>query len=485
VGIGLGAGLLIGARAGPEPLLLIALLFLLGLMLWLRVAPQTTTPVIVCLMAGGIAGGIVGMFRDSKPPQEVVFPESATIVVQIRSDPKVSGGGSTARSIWHDSEGHAHDLQLLLPVWPDVIRGDTVEVTGRKILTGAQPAFVVETAIAVSPASRLDRSRHAIRNHSADAMVRYVPGSAGSLTLGLLTGDDSGLSSRERQDLRASGLSHITAVSGWNVSIIVVTIGALFRAVGARAWYWLSLQLIVVGVYVWIVGLEPPIVRAAIMGAVGLTALHFGRPAHLYTHLILAAGIMATLNPDILESLSFQLSFLSMIGLAVAATLCAGIEGWKAVLIMPAVSALAATIATAPLLAATFGSLPLLSVPANLLAGQVVSWAAFAGMAVVGTTWLGPVAEIAGWIAWSLSSMILKIASGVARTPGAYYEFAPLSSGATLTIYAALGILAGPFFPETREAGRNLLAWAEVEQRSASLVAACLLAFLLVGVALI
>jgi hypothetical protein len=81
--------------------------------------------------------------------------------------------------------------------------------------------------------------------------------------------------------------------------------------------------------------------------------------------------------------------------------------------------------------------------------------------------------------------MILKIASGVARTPGAYYEFAPLSSGATLTIYAALGILAGPFFPETREAGRNLLAWAEVEQRSASLVAACLLAFLLVGVALI
>lgn len=485
MGLGLGAGLLIGSRAISQPLLLVLILVLLALVLQLRVLPDRSYPAIGCLVAGLSIAWLAGEIRGDEFKRAVVFPEDRSIVVQVRSDPKVGRVGSTARSVWTDGDGRQHELLLLLPVWPDVIRGDVVEATGNLTLAGDMPALVVETAITLEPASSLNQTRHSIREHNADAMIRYVPGSAGSLTLGLLTGDDSGLSPEERQHLRASGLSHITAVSGWNVSIIVVTMGAIFRAVGARAGYWLVVQLAMVGGYVWIVGFEPPIIRAAIMGSVALAALHFGRPSHVYTHLILAAGIMAAITPEILESLSFQLSFLSMVGLAVASSLCTGLDGWRLVITLPVAATTAATIATGPLLAATFGTLPLLSVPANLLAGQLVSLAAFAGMAVVATTWLGPVAEIAGWIAWSLSSLILKIASGVSRTPGAYHEFAPLSTGATLTIYAGMGLLAGPFFPDVREVARKLVEWADVEQQAAGVVAACLLAVMLAGVVLI
>lgn len=485
MGLGVGAGLLIGSRSTSQPLFLLLLLVLLAIVLVLRILPDASRPVIACIMAGLTIGWLVSQVFHEERGRQPVFPPDRTVVVEIRSDPKVSRSGTSARSVWSDDAGKQHELLLLLPVWPGVMRGDVVEVSGRPQLAGDAPAFIVETAIRLEAASSLSQIRHSIREHSAEAMIRYVPGSAGSLTLGLLTGDDSGLSSRERQHLRASGLSHITAVSGWNVSIIVVTMGAFFRAVGARAWYWLVVQLAMVGVYVWIVGLEPPIVRAAIMGAVALTALQFGRPSHVYTHLVLAAGIMAALNPTILASLSFQLSFLSMVGLAVASSLCANLEGWPAVAVLPVAAATAATVATAPLLAATFGSLPLLSVPANLLAGQLVSLAAFAGMAVVATTWLGPIAEIAGWVAWSLSSLILLIAAGISRTPGAYYEFAPLSTAATMTIYAGLGVLAGPFFPDARETGRKLLEWADAEQRAAGIVAACLLAVLFAGVVLI
>jgi competence protein ComEC len=97
-----------------------------------------------------------------------------------------------------------------------------------------------------------------------------------------------------------SGLSHIAAVSGWNVSVVVATTGALFRAFGARGWRWLIVQLILLAGYVWIVGLEPPIQRAAIMGAIALVALQLGRPAHILTLLTITAGIMAAWNPAIL-----------------------------------------------------------------------------------------------------------------------------------------------------------------------------------------
>lgn len=484
MGVGIGAGLLIGSRSISQPLFLFLLLSLLAIVLLMRLLPDASRPAISCLIVGLAAGWLVGQVFGEEPAGQPVFPPDRTVMVEIRSDPKVSWNGTSVRSVWSDDAGKQHELLLMLPIWPGVIRGDVVEVSGSPRLAGDFPSFDVDTAIRLKDASTHNQVRHSMREHSANAMIQYVPGSAGSLTLGLLTGDDSGLSTQERQHLRASGLSHITAVSGWNVSIIVVTIGAFFRAVGARAWYWLVVQLVMVGVYVWIVGLEPPIVRAAIMGAVALTALQFGRPSHIYTHLLLAAGIMAALNPEILESLSFQLSFLSMIGLAVASSLCSGLKGWTAVVVMPVAAATAATIATAPLLAATFGTMPLLSVPANLLAGQLVSLAAFAGMVVVATTWLGPLAEVAGWVAWALSSLILMIAAGISRTPGAYHEFAPLSTAATMTIYAVLGLLAGPFFPDARETGRRILEWADAEQQAAGIVAVCLMAVLFAGVVL-
>lgn len=485
MGLGLGIGLLIGARAAATSMFLAALVAVLLCGLLLIFLPSGSRPVLLCLAVGVLASTVIGYLRNDAFDSRLVVPPENDLTVAIISDPRLSTSGSHVVGVWSDDPGREHEVRLFLPVDSKTGRGDTVIVSGRVSLSGDTPTVSVRSLRVVSSAGSLGMARRSIRDHSASTMTRFVPGSPGSLTLGLLIGDDTGLSPDERQSLRASGLAHITAVSGWNVSVIVVCMGAVFRALGARHWTWLALQLAIIATYVWIVGFEPPIVRAGIMGAVALTALHVGRPSHMYTHLILTAGIMAALNPSVLESVSFQLSFLAMIGLAVAGTLCSNLSGWQAVVALPAVTTAAASIATAPLLAATFGSLPLLSVPANLLAGQLVSIAAFAGMFVVAFSWFWPVAEIAGWFAWTIASLILWISMTVARFPGGYHEFAPLSSGATLLIYAALAVLAGPFFPETRALGRKASAWIGAEPRIAMMSASVFLMVIVLGVLMV
>lgn len=323
--------------------------------------------------------------------------------------------------------------------------------------------------------------RRGVRSHAETAMIQYVPGSAGSLTLGLLIGNDTFLSADEREDLRASGLAHITAVSGWNVSVVVMTVGALFRAFGARRWRWLAVQLVFLGLYVWIVGFEPPIVRAGIMGALALTALQLGRPSHMITLLVLAAGGMAALDPQVLESLSFHLSFMSMIGLVVAARICRDLDGWRAVVATPTAAAATAGVATAPLLAYAFGSMPLLTVPANLLAGPLVSIATFSGALVALGNWVWPVAEVAGWFNWVISRVILTISSTIAGVPGGHQQFAPISAAATIVIYLVMLAAALPCFAEGRRLLRLSVDWMGARPYPAAASGAIGLAVLVLG----
>jgi len=434
------------------------------------------------MLAGTIIGWGVGEWRgDSREPLWVVPPETG-IDGFVVTDPRVSPGGTRAVVRWQTESGNEVQSLTFFPL-PDIVgRGDRVEVAGRVGLASSDPLVFADSVQVLERAHGLEMRRRTVRRYSAESMVRYVPGSAGSLTLGLLIGDDTGLSGAERQDLRASGLAHITAVSGWNVSVVVVTVGAVFRAFGARRWRWLAVQLILLSGYVWIVGLEPPIVRAAIMGSVALVALQLGRPAHMITLLVITAGLMAALEPDVINSLAYQLSFLSMVGLAVAARICVDIDGWRAIVVTPTVAAATAGIATAPLLAATFGSLPLMTVPANMLAGPLIPFATFTGMIVVASSWVSPVAEVAGWLNWCISNIVLYISNTFASVPGGHHEFKPLESSAALIMYLALGLAVAGAFPEGRALFRRLEAWIVVEPAAATVSAVAILAVLVAGV---
>ncbi len=457
-------------------------LIVAGIIVLALAMPRSIRPVFACLAAGCLIG-LAGAGLRSVDPAPVVYPSmEGPLSGVVVSDPSTSAKGTTATVSWRDGQNAQHDVFVFFPAGVDLGRGDEVTLSGELIPNMPSPAISANSVAVSQQATRLELARRAVRGHFTDQTVKSVSGSPGSLVLGLLIGDDAGLSSVERADLRMSGLSHITAVSGWNVSVVVVSTGAVFRALGARSWGWLLVQLGLLSFYVWIVGLEPPIQRAAIMGAIALIALQLGRPAHMLTLLTITAGLMATWNPEVLSSLAFMLSFLAMIGLAVAARITVGLSGWQAAMLAPATAAGFAGIATAPLVAATFGTASLMTVPANALAAPLTSFATFGGMIVVATSWIPFLSGAAGWVTWILCAGLLWIARLFAGVPGGHLTFAPIEASTVFTIYLGLAFLLAPFIPEGRAMLRRLDHWFESAPWTALFTALIIVCVLALGV---
>lgn len=131
---------------------------------------------------------------------------------------------------------------------------------------------------------------------------------------GLLLGSRRGISDELTRKFNTTGLSHIVAVSGYNITMLIVVVSGMFGFLGRRRKVIASAIMIVI--FVILVGAGASVVRAAIMGGVGLLALWFGRTYFVSISLFAAAFFMNLFNPLILlNDAGFQLSFLATCGL--------------------------------------------------------------------------------------------------------------------------------------------------------------------------
>lgn len=481
MGIALGLGIIIGVRAAftGNELLLIPLATILALLAgfnggWPR-------RLLVGAACGCVLGGMVGVWRMPQPTPDVLDLGQREFNGRLVGDPRAGAQGQVARLAWTDLQGVERESLALLPLVPAVGRGDGVTVYGD--LYGPRAEVVFADALRLDErAGRLDRARRNIRAYISDTAQEHAPGSPGALVLGLLIGDDSRLTATEREDLRRSGLSHITAVSGWNVTVVVTSIGALFLAMALRGWPWITLQLAGLTSYVWIVGIEPPVLRAALMGATALVALQLGRPAHMLTLLSLAAATMVLISPATIGSLSFQLSVLSMLGLLAAARLDSALATPLRALVVPVAASGAAGLATAPLLALRFGAVSLATIPANVVVSPLIPAATWSGIVLVLVGWLPWVGALVGTLTWALCSLVLWMSAFFANLPSAYVQLVSPSAGVVVLLYLALAVVLMPFLPEGRLLLRRLQRWYEGGPLRASAALASLAAVL--GIAL-
>lgn len=193
-----------------------------------------------------------------------------------------------------------------------------------------------------------------------------------AMTLGIR--DDLG----ELRDIfAASGLAHILALSGLHVGILVLALGWLVRPLGLRRYP--LLILLIVG-FVFLVGFSPSVLRASCMAIAALCSLWLGggRIA-VWPSLALSAFLLLLWQPSWLFDISFQLSYLAVLGLLLFTEplskrlLAEGYSDlalwhWKKLIVLSAIVSLAAQLTTLPLVASSFGSLPLLSPLVNILA---------------------------------------------------------------------------------------------------------------------
>ena len=485
-----------------------------GLALWLEVSLRSSWPILLLALAGfAIAWGLravrlpagpmiltaallLGFWRgyiDIPPELPIVPAGPATGVAVVITDAPVqvrSGIRFRARTLAVDpgaAERVPDGVNLLVYAQPprDLVpqrgpphlrHGDTLLVSGRLEHPGpigdfdyaawleaqqivavlrAEKTEFLGAAGGVQPAAVL----HSIRSRLAGALQRSISAPQSALAQALLLGIRGELSEPVKDSFRTAGMSHLLAISGLHVGIMLALSLAAASAVAGRG---SPLAVLLAALTVWtyaaLSGFDPPVVRAAIMGSLALTQILLGRGMRGVTALLLAATVMVGAQPSLLGSLSFQLSFTAMAGVLVGLPLITMLSGaiggsldasgsamarWLSygltLMIASVVISTVTTAATVPLVAMHFGSIPVMSVPATILAMPAMPLA-IVGSAV--TAVLGqiapPLAVALGVLTWGPLAWLMWVADAV---PDELLPAPWLTPAVAIAWYAGLGML--------------------------------------------
>ena len=291
-----------------------------------------------------------------------------------------------------------------------------------------------------------------IRERLSASLADALPEPEAALAVGILLGARSDLPQDLKDDMNATGTSHLVAVSGQNVTLVAgLLIATLAWAIGRRPAAWLALAG-VIG-YAALVGGQPSVLRAAVMGSLYVVATALGRQSSASGALALAAASMTAFDPQLAHDVSFQLSFAATLGLIAAAPLLrdrieAALGPWAAVaefpLTRPAVELAAVTLAaiafTLPITAVNFHRISLVAPLANLLAVPAFIAVALtsAVTAVAGMALPAAAADLLGWLAWPPAAYMVAAVRLFADIPLASLELRGVGTGHAIAYYILL-----------------------------------------------
>jgi competence protein ComEC len=245
-------------------------------------------------------------------------------------------------------------------------------------VVGRIAVTVVADTAAGNPASRAANRIRRLLSHGA----QVLPPTERALFTGFVLGDDRAEPPDMVLRFRASGLSHLTAVSGENVAFVLVAAGPLLRRLGLRG-RWMA----TVGLVLWFALLtrfEPSVLRAASMAGLTATSTFLARPASTVRLLALSVTVCTLLDPLLVHAAGWWLSVGATAGIALLGRpLAARLPGPRTLAESLAVTA-SAQVGVAPASLALFGGMPVVSVLANLLAvpaaAPVMVWGLPAGL---------------------------------------------------------------------------------------------------------
>lgn len=302
-----------------------------------------------------------------------------------------------------------YDVRVLvkLPAYPKVSYGDTLTFTGNveEPFSDSYRAYLAKEGVrgvvafpkveTRAPAPWSFRGAlYSLRERMVNAFRRTLPAREAALMSGITVGAREDFSEEFRTAMAKSGTTHITALSGYNISVVTFYVMSFLLLFLPRRAAFAATLAVVVG-FVLMTGAEASVVRAALMGGMALLAREWGRRADVRNIIIFAALLMVLGNPKVLAfDLGFQLSFLALLGIVYVKPaldeLLGGGEGrgvfsWRENLAATA----AAQLAVAPLLIHTFGSVSVTSLAANLLVLGVVPLTMGLGFLLAGVSLIG------------------------------------------------------------------------------------------------
>lgn len=281
--------------------------------------------------------------------------------------------------------------------------------------------------------------RQGLRAASAD-----LTGDQRALVPALTLGDTSQVSSPMTERFRATGLTHLMAVSGANLALLLSFVMLVARRAGVRGRWLTVVGLATVAVFVALCRAEPSVLRAAAMGLVALAAVgrEAGSGGGLRLVSVAVVGL-CWLDPWLSRSWGFGLSVAACLGIVWwgpqwTRAIGRWLPGWLAEAVAVP---LAAQVATQPLVTALSGQVSVVGVPANAAAGPFVGPATVLGFAASGVAWWWPWAgRLVAWAAGWAAQPILWIAAWGASLPGATVAWPATMPGLVLVTIGAVSL---------------------------------------------
>lgn len=390
-------------------------------------------------------------------------------IATITSDPMISQENEVT-----DWSNQRH-LRILLRIDSVTIRGQTYEVNSpvlalvsnpdlivaiEKVLPGQQVRFsaklsaapigkpfagylnFLEEPVLVEAAPRYQMLAAQLRAGLHESL-RLSPESAQGLVPGLAIGDSSALNPKLAEQMKSAGLTHLIAVSGTNVTLLIVVVLAVLRRFRvSRNWQYL-VTVIALLAFVVLVRPQPSVLRATVMGLVALAATYSKSNRSPVPALSIAVIVLVALDPWLAVSYGFALSVAATAGLIlwvnriqafVDRTIPKRVPLW---IIQILTVTIAAQFAVFPILVALGSPISLSSIPANMLAVPLSGPTMVLGLlAALVTPFSSSLGTFVAWLAGCFAQLIALIATFCAAIDWLIIPWPSGTLGITLALLA-------------------------------------------------
>ncbi len=403
-----------------------------------------------------VLGGSFGLWRGES------FMTKVDAITKLGGRQVVVRGFAASDSVYGDRGQMEFDLSSLQVLEPEpsplagkmlvrgfgenmIYKGDNVEISGKLYVSRGSRQSGVSFAN-IRALSRSQGSLDKVRRKFEAGMLSALPEPLGSFGLGLLIGQRSNLPKSLSDELSIVGLTHIVAVSGYNLTIIL---RAMKRLLAQRSKFQATAASVVLMlVFLLCTGFSASIVRASLVSSLSLWAWYYGRTFKPLLLILLAASVTALVNPFYVWSdIGWYLSFLAFFGVLVIGPQLVRLlskRGEPKILLSVLTETLSAQLMTTPIIMYIFGRFSLIAIVSNILIVPLVSVAMLVSLIAGLGGMLLP--AISGWLslpARYLLTYMIDLVHIMAGVSWASFEL-PLNLVWMLLAYAALvlGVLA-------------------------------------------
>lgn len=321
----------------------------------------------------------------------------------------------------------------------------------RKGILSIMPYAHVEK-VGEGQGSRIKSIIYDLRERGHQMLKTLYPSPESDLLAGILLGLDQGLAESLQEAFRRTGTAHIIAISGFNIAILAGLITSIFTRLLGRKWGGLA-AVCAISLYTLLVGADAAVVRAAVMGALGVFGGMFGRQQNGLNSLGLATFVMVLITPDLPWDIGFQLSAAATLGLILYAQplaerffqlMARWISEEQAHKLISPISefflfTLAAQLMTLPIVAYHFGGISWIALLANPLILPVQSLVMIiGGLSLLTGLLLQGIGSVFALITLPFVSYTIRMVSWLAAFPGGDWVLPDFNALWLLAFYAAL-----------------------------------------------